>query len=367
MSRRRKFGSVLMRSARDGHKYVQARYQPPVWAYSKWPDLPRHYTKNFDAEYTAMAEAWLAEQERLIKLGSWEPPRIEKTKELSSTITFREYALDFVQNRRKPNGQRIAPTTREKYLQYLDDYLLPVLGRVGQARVHVRDTGRVLHRDRAAHAAAPRETGGPARRGALADRQGEAPGHRRVRLHADRRGGLQVPVPGHIGFLRDPERHPHHEHRVLRLGTRARRQEHGRRVDRPHRAPRQARQIRGRLIPQRARPHDQIARKKRAEGSDDVVSVGNQPPMLLKNSAHTVEANLQKHRRVSRREHVSGADDNQAALRSHRQEMHRPDSGGGQGESGVELHHTARTARGKGKLRHAHLRPWRLVPAPFRR
>lgn len=60
MSGRRKFGSVLVRSARDGHKYVQARYQPPAWAYSKWPDLPRHYTKNFDADYTAMAEAWLA-------------------------------------------------------------------------------------------------------------------------------------------------------------------------------------------------------------------------------------------------------------------------------------------------------------------
>ena len=139
MSGRRKFGSFLVRSARDGHKYVQARYQPPVWAYSKWPDLPRHYTKNFDAEYTAMAEAWLAEQERLIKLGSWEPPRIEKTKELSSTITFREYALDFVQNRRKPNGQRIAPTTREKYLQYLDDYLLPVLGDKPMGSIGPRD------------------------------------------------------------------------------------------------------------------------------------------------------------------------------------------------------------------------------------
>ena len=57
-------------------------------------------------------------------------------------------------------------------------------GRVGQARVHARGTGRVLHRDRAAHAAAPRETGA-ARRGAPADRRGEAPGHRRVRLHAD--------------------------------------------------------------------------------------------------------------------------------------------------------------------------------------
>ncbi len=139
MSGRRKFGSILVRSARDGHKYVQARYQPPAWAYSKWPDLPRHYTKNFDADYTAMAEAWLAEQERLIKLGSWEPPRIEKTKELSSTITFREYALDFVQNRRKPNGQRIAPTTREKYLQYLDDYLLPVLGDKPMGSIGPRD------------------------------------------------------------------------------------------------------------------------------------------------------------------------------------------------------------------------------------
>lgn len=38
----------------------------------------------------------------------------------------------------------------------------------------------------------------------------------------------------------------------------------------------------GRLLPQRARPHDQIARKKRAAGSDGAVSVGNQPPTLLK-------------------------------------------------------------------------------------
>ena len=51
----------------------------------------------------------------------------------------------------------------------------------------------------------------------------------------------------------------------------------------------------GRLLPQRARPHDQIAGKERAAGSDGAVSAGNQPPMLLKNSAHTVDANLQKH------------------------------------------------------------------------
>ena len=67
------------------------------------------------------------------------------------------------------------------------------------------------------------------------------------------------------------------------------------REDRPHRAPRKAHQIRGRLLPQRARPHDQIAGRKRAAGSDGAVSVGNQPPMLLKNSDHTVDANLQEH------------------------------------------------------------------------
>ena len=44
--------------------------------------------------------------------------------------------------------------------------------------MHARDTCQVLHRDRAAHAAAPREARGPARHGAPADRQGEAPGHR---------------------------------------------------------------------------------------------------------------------------------------------------------------------------------------------
>ena len=161
MSGRRKFGSVLVRSARDGHKYVQARYQPPAWAYSKWPDLPRHYTKNFDADYTAMAEAWLAEQERLIKLGSWEPPRIEKTKELSSTITFREYALDFVQNRRKPNGQRIAPTTRE----------VPAIpGRLSVARPGRQANGK--HRPTGRREVGRLHEGGQGRRGRFRQAQG---------------------------------------------------------------------------------------------------------------------------------------------------------------------------------------------------
>ena len=66
MSGRRRFGSVVSRTSRDGkRRYVEARYQPPVWAYAKWPDLPKHYSRRFDADYTAMAAAWLADVERL--------------------------------------------------------------------------------------------------------------------------------------------------------------------------------------------------------------------------------------------------------------------------------------------------------------
>ena len=68
MSGRRRFGSVVSRTSRDGkRRYVEARYQPPVWAYAKWPDLPKHYSRRFDADYTAMAAAWLADVERHIR------------------------------------------------------------------------------------------------------------------------------------------------------------------------------------------------------------------------------------------------------------------------------------------------------------
>ena len=143
MSGRRRFGSVVSRTSRDGkRRYVEARYQPPVWAYAKWPDLPKHYSRRFDADYTAMAAAWLADVERHIRLGDWEPPRIAVSKTRATDVTFREYALDFIETRRKPDGERIAPTTREKYLQYLDDYLLPILGEKPMGRIMPKDIER---------------------------------------------------------------------------------------------------------------------------------------------------------------------------------------------------------------------------------
>lgn len=53
--------------------------------------------EEFDAEYTAMAEAWLAEQERLIKLGNWESPRIEKTKDVLLQFFLSNFCTVFPQ------------------------------------------------------------------------------------------------------------------------------------------------------------------------------------------------------------------------------------------------------------------------------
>ena len=129
MSGRRRFGTLIARHSRDGKRgYIEARYQPPVWAYAKWPNLPKHYSKRFDKDYASMAEGWLAEEERKIKLGTWEPPQVAENKTKAVRVTFREYALDYVRTRRKTDGNPIAETTRQKYMQYLDDYLLPVLG-----------------------------------------------------------------------------------------------------------------------------------------------------------------------------------------------------------------------------------------------
>lgn len=143
MSTRRRFGTLVDRSSKDGkRKYVEARYRPPAWAYSKWPNLPERISKRFDKGYVSMAEAWLAEEERRIRLGTWEPPAVTENKAKSASITFSEYALNYVNTRRKPNGERIAETTRQKYLQYLNDYLLPVLGSKHMGSITPKDIER---------------------------------------------------------------------------------------------------------------------------------------------------------------------------------------------------------------------------------
>lgn len=128
-SRRRRFGSIVKRTSRaTGSIYYEARYRPPIDAYAKWPGLPKIISKNFPEGFESEAERFLLDAERLIRLGQWEPPSVTEKANLASRVTFAEYVTDYVANHHKSNGEPIEETTREKYEQYLRDYLIPVLG-----------------------------------------------------------------------------------------------------------------------------------------------------------------------------------------------------------------------------------------------
>lgn len=138
-SKRRRFGSIVRRKNKAGVVYYEARYQTPVTAFAKWPGLPKHFSKNFPEGCEMAADSWLLEAEHAIVRGDWEPPQVEANKSAASRISFAEYAADYVENRRKQNGDPLQRTTKEKYRQYLHDYLLPVLGDKAMGSITPRD------------------------------------------------------------------------------------------------------------------------------------------------------------------------------------------------------------------------------------
>ena len=93
---------------------------------------------------------------------------------------------------------------------------------------------RFLRRHKPAHATTPCQRGPQTRPRTRLHRQGQTPDHRRIRLHAHRRGRKPPALPDHLRQLRNKEHRLHHQHRIRRLGTHPRRRQHGRR-HRPHR------------------------------------------------------------------------------------------------------------------------------------
>lgn len=129
-AKKRRFGSMPVKTDRkSGTQYIEARYQPPVWAYSKWPGvLPKYICKSFPLGFELEAECWLNRAEAAIIRETWEPPKVKENEKRADRITFAEYATDYVEHRVRRNGDPIRETTKEKYRQYLRDHLLPVLG-----------------------------------------------------------------------------------------------------------------------------------------------------------------------------------------------------------------------------------------------
>lgn len=132
----------LKTDARSGRKYIEARYQPPVSAYSRWPGLPKRITRRFPVGFETEAERWLNEAETAIRMGTWEPPQIEEDSRKAGAVTFAQYSAAYLQKHRKANGEPIAPTTRQKYEQYLRDDLLPILGDMPMAAIRPKDIQR---------------------------------------------------------------------------------------------------------------------------------------------------------------------------------------------------------------------------------
>lgn len=90
-------------------------------AFYTGPDTALHYAPTtFDAKVDA--EAWLADERRLIASGTWAPPKARTTVTKSGATTLGDYAESWLRRR------ELKPTTRTHYRAMLDDFILPRFG-----------------------------------------------------------------------------------------------------------------------------------------------------------------------------------------------------------------------------------------------
>ncbi|MBT1178610.1 site-specific integrase [Bifidobacterium vespertilionis] len=142
--KRRSFGSGPEEHIKSGRRYLYYSYVTPEWAFSKWPELKlgarQWHVVTPGNEYEA--EAWLARAQRELKAGIWEPEALRKQREKRESITFRQFAVDNVEHRKKTNGDDIKETGKQKYRENLEDYLLPFFGDMPMSSITPRDVQR---------------------------------------------------------------------------------------------------------------------------------------------------------------------------------------------------------------------------------
>ena len=125
---RRSFGRLKKVTRSYGSAYV-ARYSTPPAALAENPSLPKEFTRTLPAAYRVELEAWLAQAEKEIALGTWTPPaKINRHEIDKSSITFAQLADDYMQNQRKPDGSKLEETTQSHKEGRLRNYLLPSFG-----------------------------------------------------------------------------------------------------------------------------------------------------------------------------------------------------------------------------------------------
>ncbi|MGG5260331.1 tyrosine-type recombinase/integrase [Phycicoccus avicenniae] len=113
---KRDFGSIRRRSNR--------RYQ----AYYVGPDQATHRAPStFEAR--ADAEAWLADERRLIQRDEWSPTRFRRARRQRASQAFGPYAESWLAYR------DIKPRTRVLYRRQLDRFILPAFGDVAMREI----------------------------------------------------------------------------------------------------------------------------------------------------------------------------------------------------------------------------------------
>lgn len=124
---RRRFGSICMKPNKQHPKHIEARFSTPTEAFDKWPGLPPKQVKTFALDAMDDAVAWLAQQERLIKAGVWEPQTVVKRKDVAERITFGEYAPVWLE-RRRYRGRPLAAGTQYRLGKDIENHLMPFFG-----------------------------------------------------------------------------------------------------------------------------------------------------------------------------------------------------------------------------------------------
>lgn len=131
--RRRNFGTVKPQPSKTNPKYWEASYPTPVDYMDRYPNQPRRQCKTFHDP--VQADGWLAAEKRLIDGGVWTPLGERRAQHRRATVTFGEYAPDWVENRRRADGNETASGTKIKRRELLKNHLLPTFGHMRLADI----------------------------------------------------------------------------------------------------------------------------------------------------------------------------------------------------------------------------------------
>ena len=143
--KRRAFGSIKVKPNKAAPKYLEATYPTPDRYAADYPGQPKDQTEPFrpaNPDAWMRAEAWLAAEKKLIDNGTWTPWRSRKDRRRQSSVTFAQYAAEYVETRRKADGSPLQETTKDKYRQYLRDHLNPILGDKAMTAIRPDDIRR---------------------------------------------------------------------------------------------------------------------------------------------------------------------------------------------------------------------------------